>query len=205
MTVKIKICGLTTLADAAVAAELALDAVGLVFYEPSPRNVSMTMARSICAELPALTTIVGLFVDAELEAVKKVLDQVPLDILQFHGNETEAYCQSFGRRYMKAIRMKPGLDPFQAIAEYPSASAILLDAYQEGLVGGTGTQFDWERVPAASPQPIVLAGGLTPDNVAQAVTQTAVYGVDVSGGVEQSRGVKSAQKMRDFVAVVRQL
>lgn len=205
MTAKIKICGLATITEADTAAELTLDAVGLVFYEPSPRNVGITMAKAICARLPAMTTIVGLFVDAEQRAVNKVLDQVPLDILQFHGDEPEAYCQSFGRRYMKAIRMKPELDPLKAIAEYPSASAILLDAYQEGLVGGTGAQFDWQRVPKSTTQNIVLAGGLTPENVAQAITQTSVYGVDVSGGVEQSRGVKSAQKMRDFVAAVRDL
>ena len=203
MSVKIKICGLTRAADAEVAAELAIDAVGLVFYGPSPRNVDINSAIEVCAVLPAFTSIVGLFVDAEPGFVDRVLAQVPLDILQFHGNESEAYCKSFGRRYMKAIRMKPELQPVEAMQQYPSASAILLDAYQEGVVGGTGTCFDWQRVPKGTAQPIVLAGGLDASNIVEALNQTAVYGVDVSGGVELSRGLKSAQKMFDFVTAVR--
>jgi len=200
---KIKICGLTTAADAEVAAELAVDAIGLVFYPPSPRNVELEAAVDIVQRLPPFTSIVGLFVDAEPEFVTAVLAELCLDVLQFHGSESEAYCQSFGRRYMKAIRMKADIDPLAAIAQYPSASAILLDAYQAGVVGGTGTQFDWRRVPQDSAKPIVLAGGLNANNVADAISQTQVYGVDVSGGVEQSKGVKSAQKMRDFVTAVR--
>lgn len=200
---KIKICGLTSVADADVAAELAVDAVGLVFYPPSPRNVEIDAAIAIARRLPPFTSIVGLFVDAEPAFVAAVLAELSLDVLQFHGAESEAYCQDFGRRYMKAIRMKPGVDPLAAIDQYPSASAILLDAYQAGVAGGTGTQFDWRRVPQSSAKPIILAGGLDANNIADAIAQTQVYGVDVSGGVEQSKGVKSAQKMRDFVSAVR--
>lgn len=175
------------------------DAIGLVFYEPSPRYVSIAQAGSIALAVGPFVTVVGLFVDATPGMVNKALAQVPLHVLQFHGDESPAYCEAFQRPYMKAIRMRPELDVEAAIASYPSASAILLDAYRPGVPGGTGESFDWQRVPQHSTKPIVLAGGLTPSNVAQAIAQTRVYGVDVSGGVEIAPGKKDANKVNDFI------
>ena len=205
MSCKIKICGLATAEDARQAGLLGVDAVGLVFYPPSPRHIEIEQAADIAAALPPFTTIVGLFVDAERSYIDDVLARVPLDVIQFHGSESDADCSRFGRRYFKALRMKPGLDVGTAIAAYPNASAILLDAYQAGLVGGTGKSFDWQRVPKQAAKPIILAGGLDSANVAEAIRQTNVYAVDVSGGVEASKGLKCHKKMAEFTAAVRSI
>lgn len=195
----VKICGITNLADGKAAIAAGTDAIGLVFYASSPRAVTISQAREIALNLGAFTVVTGLFVDAEPEFVQSVLAQVPLGLLQFHGKEPREYCESFQRPYMKAIRMKPELDVQLAIAEYPTASAILLDAYRPGVPGGTGETFDWARIPQTTQRPLVLAGGLTPENVADAVRTTRVYGVDVSGGVESSPGLKDHDKITSFI------
>lgn len=197
--IRVKICGITSIADAQIAVKAGADAIGLVFYERSPRAVSVDQARAIAASVGPFVTVVGLFVDADKTFVQDVLANVALHVLQFHGDESREYCEQFQRPYMKAIRMRPELDVEQAINEYPSAAAILLDAYRPGVPGGTGETFDWQRVPAQASRPIVLAGGLTAENVALAIESTHVYGVDVSGGVESSPGKKDPQKIEQFI------
>lgn len=199
MRTRVKICGITRPEDAIAAARLGADAIGLVFYAPSPRAVTAAQARAVCAALPPFVSVVGLFVDAPAAEVWEVLQAVPLDVLQFHGDEAPAYCAAFGRPYLKALRMRDGLDVAAAARRYVDAQGLLLDTYVPGAAGGTGRCFDWTRVPQALDKPIILAGGLTPDNVAEAITVAHPYGVDVSGGVEQSRGIKSAAKMAAFM------
>lgn len=196
---RIKICGITSVADAQLVQHAGADAIGLVFYAPSPRSVSIEQASAIALAVGPFVTVVGLFVDAATEFVQEVLAKVPLHVLQFHGDESLQYCESFQRPYMKAIRMRPDLDIDLAIAAYPSAVALLLDAYRPGVPGGTGETFDWQRVPSDLCRPLVLAGGLTPANVAEALATTHVYGVDVSGGVEASPGKKDINKVNHFI------
>ncbi|AQT59768.1 N-(5'-phosphoribosyl)anthranilate isomerase [Cellvibrio sp. PSBB023] len=197
--VRIKICGITSVDDAVATVNAGADALGLVFYAASPRAVSIEHARSIALAVGPFVSVTGLFVDADPEFVRSVLTQVPLQLLQFHGDEAVDYCESFQRPYMKAIRMRPELDVNATIAAYASASGILLDAYRPGVPGGTGETFDWARVPQKTSTPLVLAGGLTPDNVAQAIAATRVYGVDVSGGVESAPGKKDHSKLTAFI------
>jgi phosphoribosylanthranilate isomerase len=197
--IRVKICGITSIADAQVAVKAGADAIGLVFYERSPRAVSVDQARAIAASVGPFVTVVGLFVDADKTLVQNVLANVALHVLQFHGDESLEYCEAFQRPYLKAIRMRPELDVQQAIGGYPSAAGILLDAYRPGVPGGTGETFDWQRVPAESSRPIVLAGGLTAENVALAIQSTHIYGVDVSGGVESSPGKKDPRKVEQFI------
>lgn len=175
------------------------DAIGLVFHASSPRVVTPDQAREIALSVGPFVTVVGLFVDAEPAYIQEALRVVPLNLLQFHGDESPEYCESFQRPYMKAIRMRPHIDIDSAIARYASASAILLDAYRPGVPGGTGEAFDWQRVPKDATKTLVLAGGLTPSNVAEAIRTTGVYGVDVSGGVEAAPGRKDAAKVNEFV------
>lgn len=196
---RIKICGITSVDDAYATVDAGADALGLVFYAASPRAVNSGLARQISLAAGPFVSVTGLFVDADPEFVTSVLNRVPLQLLQFHGDEPEAYCVSFGRPYMKAIRMRPDVDVNAEIARYPSASGILLDAYRPGVPGGTGDTFDWTRVPRQSSVPIVLAGGLTAENVGDAITTTAVYGVDVSGGVESSPGKKNHKQIALFI------
>lgn len=198
--IRTKVCGITSVEDAQMAVAAGADAIGLVFYPPSPRYVSTEVAANIAASVGPFVTVVGLFVDAEHSAISDVLSRVDLHVLQFHGNELEQDCLRYQRPYMKAIRMKPELDVIKAMAEFPSASAILLDAYRKGVPGGTGEVFDWRRVPQNTEQKIVLAGGLSADNVAKAIKATHVYGVDVSGGVEASPGKKDLDKVATFIA-----
>lgn len=202
--IRVKICGITSVADAQLAVEAGADAIGMVFYAPSPRAVSIDQARVIAQSVGPFVTIVGLFVDAEKAFIDEVLASVSLHVLQFHGDESRDFCESFQRPYLKAIRMRPELDVEKAIANYPSASGILLDAYRPGVPGGTGETFDWQRVPKSSVKPIVLAGGLTPENVVQAINTTQVYGVDVSGGVESSPGKKDTYKVQTFIHSAKQ-
>jgi phosphoribosylanthranilate isomerase len=207
--IRVKICGITSVADAQLAVKAGADAIGLVFYAPSPRAVSIAQAREIAASVGPFVTVVGLFVDADEAFVREVFANVALHVLQFHGDESREYCEQFQRPYMKAIRMRPELDVIQTITEYPGAAAILLDAYRPGVPGGTGETFDWQRVPSrtsqhstlqfSASQPIVLAGGLTAENVALAVQSTHVYGVDVSGGVESAPGKKDPHKIEQFI------
>ncbi|HHM06250.1 MAG TPA: phosphoribosylanthranilate isomerase [Gammaproteobacteria bacterium] len=199
---RVKICGITRPEDACCAAGAGVDAIGLVFYEPSPRNVSPAQAGRIAAVLPPFVTTVGLFVDPEPGWVEQVLSRVPLDLLQFHGDEPATFCSGFGRPYIKALRMRAHLDVAAAAARYGTARGLLLDSYRPGMAGGTGQTFDWARVPTACPLPIILAGGLDAGNVAVAIRRVRPYGVDVSGGVEAAKGVKSAGKIAAFVREV---
>lgn len=201
--VRSKICGITRIEDALIAAQAGADAIGLVFWAPSPRAVEIDQARRIVAALPPFVTSVGLFVNATRETIAEVLQAVPLDLLQFHGDECLADCEGHGRPYIKALRVRPGEDIAAQCARYPSAAGILLDTYVPGIPGGTGERFDWSQVPAQPPCPIVLAGGLTADNVAQAIAQVRPWAVDVSGGVEAQKGRKDADKVRAFLAAVR--
>lgn len=201
--VRSKICGITRVEDALVAAEAGADAIGLVFYDRSPRAVSVQQARAIIAALPPFVTTVGLFVNASRCEIGEILDAVPLDLLQFHGDETSAQCEGHGRPYIKALRVRPGEDIATCCAEYNQASGILLDTYVPGVPGGTGEAFDWSLVPADLGKPVILAGGLTADNVRAAIAQVSPYAVDVSGGVEASKGVKDAEKIRAFIREVR--
>ncbi|HFE31931.1 MAG TPA: phosphoribosylanthranilate isomerase [Gammaproteobacteria bacterium] len=200
---RIKICGITRPEDATQAARLGVDAIGLVFYEPSPRNVSVERVREILAVLPPFVTSVGLFVNATQAAVNAVLERVSLDLLQFHGDETPDFCAGFGLPWIKAIRMAEGVDLHAEAGRYAQARGLLLDAYHPALPGGTGEAFDWARIPADLPSPVILAGGLTADNVGEAIGSVHPYAVDVSGGVEAEKGVKDWGKMADFVAAVR--
>jgi len=201
--VRSKICGITRIEDALAAARAGVDAIGLVFYSKSPRAVTAVQAKAIIAALPPFVTTVGLFVDATDAELTEILAAVPLDVLQFHGDESPEFCSGYGRPYLKALRVKPGDDVAAAMARYAEAAGILLDTYVEGVPGGTGEAFDWSLVPRDSSQPIILAGGLDAENVAAAIAQVRPYGVDVSGGVEQSKGIKDAGKIHAFVRAVR--
>ncbi|MBH2035642.1 MAG: phosphoribosylanthranilate isomerase [Pseudomonadales bacterium] len=200
--VRSKICGITRIEDALIAAEAGADAIGLVFYAKSPRAVSIQQARDIVAALPAFVTTVGLFVNASREELNDVLAGVALDLLQFHGDETPAECESYQRPYIKALRVKPGDDIAQLAAPYAKARGILLDTYVPGVPGGTGAAFDWSLVPIGLPQPVILAGGLSAANVQAAIEQVRPYAVDVSGGVEAGKGIKDAAKIRAFMQAV---
>ena len=198
--VKVKICGVASPENAQLVAQAGADAIGLNFYPPSSRYLnSLSLARDIAQAVPPFVSVVALMVNASAAEVEAVLAQVPVSLLQFHGDEDAAFCEQFDRPYIKALRMKSDMNVKQAIEAYDSASGILLDAYRPGVPGGTGECFDWDRIPSAPKKPIILAGGLTPDNVAQAVSQVHPWAVDVSGGVEASPGLKSAPLVSAFV------
>lgn len=201
--VRVKICGITRVEDALAAAAVGADAIGLVFYAKSPRAVSAEQAQAIVAALPPFVTTVGLFVDIERAELQRILASVPLDLLQFHGDESAEQCEGFNRPYIKALRVKAGDDIAAQVDRYPGAKGILLDTYVEGVPGGTGEAFDWSLVPEGLNKPVILAGGLHPDNVALAVAQVRPYAVDVSGGVEASKGIKDAQKIGAFIRAAR--
>ncbi len=201
--VRSKICGITRIEDALAVVEAGADAIGLVFYGKSPRAVSVEQAAAILHALPPFVTTVGLFVDMPRDELQQLLQRLPLDLLQFHGDESPADCEGFGRPYIKALRVRPGEDVAAAMAPYTGARGILLDTFVEGVPGGTGASFDWSLVPEDAAKPIILAGGLDSDNVARAIRQVRPYAVDVSGGVEASKGIKDAGKIRAFVRAVR--
>ena len=203
MRTRIKICGFTRPDNARQAAALGVDAIGLVFYAPSPRAVDIAAAQVIVAALPPFVSSVGLFVDASADRVREVLAQVPLDLLQFHGDESPHHCAQFGRPWLKAIRMREGIDLLREAERYRGAAGLLLDAYRPGTPGGTGESFAWSRVPSGLDLPIVLAGGLTPDNVGEAIAVVRPWAVDLSGGVEAAKGIKDAAKMAELVEAVR--
>ena len=202
MRCRVKVCGITAVADALMVSAAGVDAVGLVFYPNSKRNLIIALAAEICRALPPFVTTVGLFLDAEADFVREVLAAVPLDVLQFHGSESPDYCRQFPRPYLKAVGMK-GLAAsggFAAYAErYPDAQGFLVDSHAPGAAGGTGETFDWTQVPQDYPKPIILAGGLTPENVAEAIRTSRVYAVDVSSGVESAPGVKDVAKVAAFM------
>jgi len=196
---RVKICGITRAEDAQAAVRHGADAIGLVFYPDSPRAVDLDTARVLAQSLPAFVTVTALFVDPAPEQVRAVLEAVPVDLLQFHGNEPPELCGAFGRRYIKALAMGEGVDPAAAARRYAPAAGLLLDAFSEAARGGTGTRFDWARVPADLGLPLILAGGLTPDNVAAAVRTVRPYAVDVSSGVERAKGLKDEDKIKAFM------
>ncbi len=202
MRTRIKICGITRVEDGIAVAEAGADAIGFVFYPKSPRYVASTAAAEIAAALPPFLTVVGLFVNATPEFVRETLAQVPIGLLQFHGDEDDAYCRQFQRPFIKAARMRPELDLVQYAASFPSARAILLDAFVDGY-GGGGHAFDWGLIPQRLARPIVLSGGLTTDNVTEAVRRVRPAAVDVSSGVEVSKGIKDAARIAAFIAGVR--
>ena len=199
MRTRVKICGITRVEDARTAIAAGCDAIGLVFYPPSPRHVNLETAAEIVAGIPPFVSVVGLFVDAEPEQINAVLKHVRLDMLQFHGNETPEQCNLYGVPYMKAIRVKAGTNLLQYAEQFKQARALLLDAFIEGVPGGTGQMFDWNIIPESLPLPVVLAGGLTAENVTAAIRQVQPYAVDVSGGVEINKGIKDAAKIVAFM------
>jgi len=203
MTTSIKICGITRLEDALAAARLGAHALGFVFYARSARNVLASQAAEIIRALPPFVTAVGLFVNAEAHEVESALEQAPLDLLQFHGEEEPEFCSRFGVPYIKAARVGATLDLLQYARRYSTARGLLLDAFVEGAHGGTGVGFDWSLVPRALPLPVVLSGGLTPHNVTAAIRSVRPWAVDVSSGVEAAPGIKDAGKMAAFFEGVR--
>lgn len=205
MKPRIKICGLTRLSDVRAAVDAGADAIGLVFYPNSPRHVDLALAAELARAVPPFVTIVGLFVNAEPALVRQTLAAVPIHLLQFHGDEDEVYCRQFDRPFIKAARVKPGIDLVQYASAFPSAQAILLDAFVDGF-GGGGKVFDWTLIPPDLKTPIILSGGLDEGNVADAITRVRPAAVDVSSGVELSaaaKGIKDAEKIRAFIAAVR--
>lgn len=198
---RVKICGITRVDQSRAISDAGADAIGIVFFEPSPRSVmDLTLAADIAAAAGPFTNVVGLFVDGDESLIANVLKSVSLDCLQFHGEESPSFCQSFDRPYMKALRMKPGLDVRDQIQEHRHARGILLDTYVKGVPGGTGERFDWQDVPHNTDVPIVLAGGLDKDNVSSAVDIAKPYAVDVSGGVENGPGDKNLELVRAFIS-----
>lgn len=196
---RVKICGITRPEDALAAARAGADAIGLVFYPPSPRAVTRERAREIVQVLPPFVSVVGLFVNAQPAEVRAALAALPIDLLQFHGDEAPEECRIYGRPYIKAVAMAPGVD-LQAVARrYVDAAGLLLDTHREGVRGGTGEAFDWSRIPPGLDRPIILAGGLTLENVAAAVQRVRPYAVDVSSGVEVSKGIKDAARIEAFI------
>ena len=200
---RVKICGITRAEDALAAARGGADAIGLVFYPRSPRHVVIEQARQLADVLPPFVTVVGLFVDADAALVHEVLKSVPLDLLQFHGDESAQYCAQFGRPYLKAIRVSAGVDLLQCASDFHGAKGLLLDAHVEGIPGGTGISFDWALIPRQLPVPVILSGGLDAENVASAIEQVRPYAVDVSSGVESGKGIKDAAKIAAFINEVK--
>jgi phosphoribosylanthranilate isomerase len=200
---RVKICGITRPEDALAAVRLGTDAIGLVFYAKSPRHVSPQQALEITRVLPPFVSSVGLFVNPTPAEVETVLQTLHLDLLQFHGEEPAELCRQFRVPYVKAVRVKPGLDLVQYAASYRDARGLLLDAFVEGAHGGTGQSFDWGLIPAGLPLPVVLSGGLDAANVAAAIKQVRPWAVDVSSGVESAKGIKDAAKMAAFMQGVR--
>ncbi len=200
---RIKICGITRAEDLRAAVGYGADALGLVFYEASPRNVTISHAAHLAQATPPFVNLVGLFVNPSVAEVQTVLRHVPLATLQFHGEETPEFCAQFNMPYLKAIRVKAGVDLLQCASDFSSAQGLLLDAHVEGIQGGTGATFDWMLIPKQMPMPIILSGGLDAKNVAEAIKLVKPYAVDVSSGVEASKGIKDAAKIAAFINEVK--
>ncbi|MDH5328231.1 MAG: phosphoribosylanthranilate isomerase [Gammaproteobacteria bacterium] len=199
MRTRVKICGITRPDDGLNAAMLGADAIGLVFYEKSPRAVDVRIAKEIIAVLPPFVTVVGLFVDPTPQEMAAVLHRVPLDILQFHGNEEPGECSCYNKPYIKAIPMRDGVDLEAQCKRYAGARGLLLDSYDPNLAGGTGKTFNWSLIPKKLNKPIILAGGLTPDNVWKLISSVRPFAVDVSSGVEVAKGIKDPDTMAAFI------
>lgn len=204
MRPRVKICGITRPQDGLDAARAGTDAIGLMFYSPSPRSVSVAQAREIVRALPPFVTVVGVFVNATPSDIEQVLEAVPIDVLQFQGDESPADCERFRRPYIKAVAMRDGVDLIEQVQRFARARAMLIDAYHPAKRGGSGRTFDWSLLPPQLDLPIVLAGGLTPDNVADAVARVRPFAVDVSGGVERAKGIKDPAKISAFIQGVNQ-
>jgi len=201
MRTRVKICGITRHDDGLAAAAAGADAIGLVFAK-SPRQVTPEQAHTIAAAMPPFVSVVALFVDADPEAVRRVLGSVRIDLLQFHGSETPEYCRQFSKPYIKAVSMSEAVDVTSQASVYADAAGLLLDTHNADMAGGSGRAFDWSRIPADLPKPVILAGGLNPDNVTEAVTRVRPYAVDVSSGVEREKGIKDAGRIRAFIEAV---
>lgn len=204
MRTRVKICGITRVEDALAAVNAGADAIGLVFYAPSPRCVSVAQAQKIVAAIPPFVSVVGLFVNAPTAEIQFILSQVRLDIIQYHGDETPDVCKQINLPYYKAIRVKADTNLLQYALEFESAKALLLDTYTEAAFGGTGQVFDWNLIPKNMTKPVILAGGLTAENVAHAIKQVQPYAVDVSGGVEVVKGIKDIAKIAAFMQGVKE-
>jgi phosphoribosylanthranilate isomerase len=203
MAIAVKICGITRPEDALAAARAGAHAIGLVFYAPSPRCITPAKAAEVIRALPPFVTAVALFVDAAEEEVRSTIKQAPVGLLQFHGAETPAFCRQFGLPYIKTVKMRPGVDLLQYARDYHDAKALLLDTYIDGLQGGSGVAFDWGLIPRGLPLPVILSGGLTAENVVDAVRRVRPVAVDVSSSVESAKGVKDAHKIAAFIKRVR--
>lgn len=203
MPTRVKICGITRLEDALAAARAGADALGFVFYPPSPRYIDPESAAAIVDVLPPFVTSVGLFVDPRPDEVERTLARARIDLLQFHGDETPQFCERFGVPYIKAVRMREDVDLIEFAQPYRRARGLLLDAYVSGTFGGTGTRFNWKLIPARVPAPIVLSGGLDVSNVRDAILQVRPWAVDVSSGVEAAKGIKDERLIQQFIAGAR--
>lgn len=202
MMTRVKICGFTQLESAQAAVEAGANALGFVFYEPSPRYVEPSVARRIIQQLPPFVTTTALVVNHDVQSVNAIIDQVQPDLLQFHGDEDDAFCAQFKRPFIKALRVKQGDDIIAKCQRFPNARAILLDSYVKGVPGGTGASFNWQLIPESIRPKIILAGGLDADNVATAIKEVGPFAVDVSGGVERAKGVKCETQIKRFMQAV---
>lgn len=200
---RVKICGITRIEDGLAAAECGADAIGLVFWPKSPRFVTLDQARTVAERMPPLVTVVGVYVDPAPRDVEDSIAAAKLDLLQFHGDEAPEFCRRFGRPYLKAVRVRPGLDLLQYASRYREARGLLLDTFVDGTVGGTGVEFDWGLIPQQLPLPVILSGGLTAGSVAGAIGRVRPWAVDVSSGVEASKGIKDRRKIAEFMRGVR--
>ncbi|MBD3611680.1 MAG: phosphoribosylanthranilate isomerase [Hydrogenovibrio crunogenus] len=203
---RVKICGITNTADADQAVQAGADALGFVFYDKSPRAVTIDQAWPVFQTLPAFVTTTALFVNPDVALVEKVIEDLKIDLLQFHGDESPAFCEQFSRPYIKAVRMQAETDLEQLACQYVSSQGLLLDTYVKGIPGGTGAAFNWDWVLPEKRQnvtlPVILAGGLNDENVGQAVRAVRPWAVDVSGGVESAPGQKSSEKIQAFIQAV---
>jgi phosphoribosylanthranilate isomerase len=199
---RIKICGITRVEDALKVVDAGADAIGLVFYDPSPRSVRIKLATEIAAAIPAFVSVVALFVDPTKEYVQEVLNNVRIDLIQFHGDEENDFCSQFKTPFIKAIRVRQASDVVASSLRFPNSVGILLDSYKPGVPGGTGESFDWSLIPKNHSNPIILAGGLTSENVASAILDVQPFAVDISGGVEAAKGIKDSEKIKEFVSEV---
>ena len=199
MRTRIKICGITRLEDAKASVHAGCDALGFVFYKESPRYIALDAFKVIVKELPPFVTKTGLFVNADPAEIEEAIQSGLVNVLQFHGDETPDFCRQFNFPYIKAVAVSSSVDLIQYAKDFHDAEALLLDAYHEHLKGGTGQTFDWNLIPQSLSKPIVLAGGLNVDNVKEAIKKVKPYAVDVSGGVEESKGIKNSLKIQAFI------
>ncbi len=202
--IRVKICGMTRRADIDMAIQLGVDAIGLIFYEKSPRYLSIEKARTLLVDLPPFVDVVGVFVNPSSDAVQTVIQDIPLNLLQFHGSETNEFCSQFGLPFLKAVLAESENKIAGCANLYKDAAAILLDTPHETQWGGTGEAFDWSRIPTSLPLPIVLAGGINLSNVSEALAVPSVYAIDVCSGLEQNPGIKDSEKMKQFMQLVRE-